>query len=95
MTETITVPDVEAIEHLDWKPACESKPCGHGRPPATHIIYYLRLPPCGCFSATHLICSSCVEQIASYPDLPFWRCTQCHAPVYGHKAEVWRIEPLP
>jgi hypothetical protein len=84
---TVTVPDVDTVDHLDWTLVCQVKNCRFGHPPATHI----GIPP----SCPHsvLLCTGSAklarEKLRDYEVLT---CAFC-----GIDADtsLVRIEPLP
>lgn len=93
---TEVLPDVEAIEHLDFEPPCESRNCRVGHPPATHIGFYdLTRFVCTCLGTDILLfCPHCVKRISQGG--PTWRCSFCGARVQAERAEDFvRFEPLP
>jgi hypothetical protein len=83
---TVTVPDVDTVDHLDWTPACQVENCRFGYPPATHI----GIPPC---PHSVLMCTGSAdvtrEKLRKYR---FVTCTFCDSVVDTSQV---RIEPLP
>lgn len=81
--ETVTVPDVAAIEHLDWQPTCEAEEwdavdeCGA---PASWLTF------CDCADSS-FICGPCREDFLTWASTS--RCVECGAP-----APRWKWAPL-
>jgi hypothetical protein len=89
---TDTIPDVDTIDRLDFKPACQSPVCTDGHPTATHI----GSATCGCHAP---ICTSCAEKLIKKLDLPCfgYSCSLCRYVTrqLGRFGDFVRIDPLP
>lgn len=88
---TTTMLDVEAIEALDFTPACGSPMCENGHPVATHV----GSATCGCHC---LLCLACAEYLITKLNEPCagYDCSLCGRAIdgIGRFGDFVRVVPL-